>query len=339
MVFTIDSFALTPISKMALLNANISTSTASLPLKFWDEAFLTATYLINSQTKYINDLLIRSAQKIPMTAGLKLSASGSEDFMDPHQYPSIVGALQYVTITRPEISFIVNKYTIAMSKFSSVVKFDVEKFDGRIIFGLWQVEVKDVLIQSGLHKALEGKISNKDSEKSESSMSDGDWVELDLRAASTIRLCLAKNVLANVQGISTAEELWKKLKGLYQAKGISNRLLLKEQFLTLRMNEGTKIFYHLSTLNGIVSELESIGVKIDDEDKTLRLIWSLPSSYEYIKHILMYGKDTLNFEEVTSKIIFEEKRMKCESRNSIDPVMVTKNGSDGRKKYGKNVTC
>ncbi|KAF7823624.1 Zinc finger, CCHC-type [Senna tora] len=104
------------------------------------------------------------------------------------------------------------------------------------------------------------------------------------------------------------------------------------------MNEGTKIFYHLSTLNGIVSELESIGVKID-EDKALRLIWSLPSSYEYIKHILMYGKDTLNFEEVTSKIIVEEKRMKCESRNSIDSVMVTKNGSDGRKKYGKNVTC
>ncbi|RYQ87695.1 hypothetical protein Ahy_A10g050666 [Arachis hypogaea] len=34
-----------------------------------------------------------------------------------------------------------------------------EKFDGRINFGLWQVQVKDVLIQSGLHKALKEKIS------------------------------------------------------------------------------------------------------------------------------------------------------------------------------------
>ncbi|KAF7802225.1 cytochrome p450 [Senna tora] len=186
-----------------------------------------------------------------------------------------------------------------MSKFSSAVKFDVEKFDGRINFGLWQVQVKDVLIQSGLHKALEGKVSSKDSEKSESSMSDGDWEELDLRAASTIRLSLAKNVLANVQGISTAKELWKKLEGLYQAKGISNWLMLKEQFHTLCMDEGTKISDHLSTLNSIVSELEAIAVKIDDEDKTLRLIWSLPSSYEYMKQILI----------------------------------------DGRKKYGKNVTC
>ncbi|KAL5855007.1 hypothetical protein ACOSQ4_004809 [Xanthoceras sorbifolium] len=43
-----------------------------------------------------------------------------------------------------------------MSKCSSL-KFDVEKFDGKINFGLWQVQVKDVLIQSGLHKVLKEK--------------------------------------------------------------------------------------------------------------------------------------------------------------------------------------
>ncbi|WP_222196281.1 hypothetical protein, partial [Modestobacter italicus] len=31
------------------------------------------------------------------------------------------------------------------------VRFEVEKFDGRINFGLWQVQVMDVLIKSGLH--------------------------------------------------------------------------------------------------------------------------------------------------------------------------------------------
>ncbi|KAL5793506.1 hypothetical protein ACOSP7_002100 [Xanthoceras sorbifolium] len=53
-----------------------------------------------------------------------------------------------------------------MSKFSSL-KFDVEKFDGKINSGLWQVQVKDVLIQSGLHKVLKEKSSPvlKDSSK------------------------------------------------------------------------------------------------------------------------------------------------------------------------------
>ncbi|KAL4582360.1 hypothetical protein LXL04_006907 [Taraxacum kok-saghyz] len=52
-----------------------------------------------------------------------------------------------------------------MSKYTPM-RFDVEKYDGRINFGLWQVQVKDVLIQSGLHKALKGKpapVSSKES--------------------------------------------------------------------------------------------------------------------------------------------------------------------------------
>ena len=53
-------------------------------------------------------------------------------------------------------------------------------------------------------------------------MSNEDREELNLRATSAIRLCLAKNVLVNVQGISTAKELWEKLEELYQSKGISN---------------------------------------------------------------------------------------------------------------------
>ncbi|KAF7808546.1 Retrovirus-related Pol polyprotein from transposon TNT 1-94 [Senna tora] len=63
---------------------------------------------------YIKDLLKvemagASAQKVPMSSGLRLSATGSKVFADPQKYRSIVGALHYVTITRPDLSFSVNK--------------------------------------------------------------------------------------------------------------------------------------------------------------------------------------------------------------------------------------
>ncbi|MED6134086.1 hypothetical protein PIB30_034205 [Stylosanthes scabra] len=112
-------------------------------------------------------------------------------------------------------------------------------------------------------------------------MSDEVWEELDLRAASTIRLCLAKNVLANIQ----------------------------------------------------VNELEAIGVKIDDEDKALRLILLLPLSFEYITPVLMYGKATLSFSEVASKVISEERRLKCESRATDSVLVVTKNERGGRRDW------
>ena len=44
-----------------------------------------------------------------MVSGLKLSEHGSNIMLDPQLERSVVGTLQYVTITRPEISFFVNK--------------------------------------------------------------------------------------------------------------------------------------------------------------------------------------------------------------------------------------
>jgi len=88
--------------------------------------------------------------------------------------------------------------------YSSAMKFDIEKFDGRIKFGLWKVQVKDVLIQSGLHKAMKENTSKMEVDK---------WEELDLRATIAIRLCLAKNVLVNVQNLSLAKEFGKSSKG------------------------------------------------------------------------------------------------------------------------------
>ncbi|ESR45251.1 hypothetical protein CICLE_v10003098mg [Citrus x clementina] len=169
-------------------------------------------------------------------------------------------------------------------KFSSPVKFEIEKFDGRINFGLWQVQVKDVLIQSGLHKALKGKPSP----------------------------------ASNSGSGKTTKELWEKLEKLYRTKSISNRLYLKERFHTLRMTEGTKIFDHLSVLNGIVLELEAIGVKIEDGDKALRLLWSLPTSYKHLLPTLMYGKETVNLEEVTNTLLSEERRLSGESTETTD---------------------
>ncbi|CAK8574851.1 unnamed protein product [Lathyrus sativus] len=100
-----------------------------------------------------------------------------------------------------------------------------------------------------------------------------------------------------------------------------------------------KVSNHLSVLNNIVSELETIGVKIDDEDKVLRLIRSLPSSYEYIKLVLIYVKEIFNFEEVASKIISEERRLKGEENTSSNSVLVARGRSYIKKNNETSVRC
>ncbi|KAL5554993.1 hypothetical protein UlMin_037229 [Ulmus minor] len=68
-----------------------------------------------SQTKYISDLLHKTDMfdskpaKTPGAVGKTLSKFDGDPVEDVTQYRSVVGALQYVTMTRPDIAFAVNK--------------------------------------------------------------------------------------------------------------------------------------------------------------------------------------------------------------------------------------
>ncbi|KAE8692418.1 hypothetical protein F3Y22_tig00110833pilonHSYRG00012 [Hibiscus syriacus] len=50
----------------------------------------------------------------------KLSADGGQPFVDVHLYRSIVGELQYVTLTRPNIAFEVNKTRVIIKPSTSL---------------------------------------------------------------------------------------------------------------------------------------------------------------------------------------------------------------------------
>jgi len=80
-----------------------------------------------------------------------------------------------------------------MSKIgSSTTKFKIEKFSGEGNFGLWKKRVKALLVQQGLHKTLQGKSAKP------ADTSNEDWEGIDLKAASTIQLCLTDEVMYNV---------------------------------------------------------------------------------------------------------------------------------------------
>jgi len=50
-----------------------------------------------------------NSQPSPMVSSPKLTADGSTVFQDPTLFRQVVGALQYLTFTRPDITFAVNK--------------------------------------------------------------------------------------------------------------------------------------------------------------------------------------------------------------------------------------
>jgi hypothetical protein len=102
--------------------------------------------------------------------------------------------------------------------------------------------------------------------------------------------------------------LWKKLKELYITKSLANKLRLKKRLYTIRMSKGTSMQSHLNEFNSIIVDLESLDVKIDDEDKAILLVVSLPPSFKHFKEIMLYGNHTsLSFENVKSNLLSKEK--------------------------------
>ena len=82
--------------------------------------------------------------------------------------------------------------------------------------------MKDLLIQQGVHKALLGK------EKKPKTMKDVEWVEMDEKAASTIRLNLGDEVIHNIlEAKDRKGGLGKTRKSLYEKE--SDEQVVREE--------------------------------------------------------------------------------------------------------------
>ncbi|KAF5181301.1 Retrovirus-related pol polyprotein from transposon tnt 1-94 [Thalictrum thalictroides] len=117
-------------------------------------------------------------------------------------------------------------------------------------------------------------------------------------------------------------------------KSLSNWLYRKQQLYRLRMTKGTSINDHLSVFNSMISELVQVGVKLEDEDQAHLLLNSMPPSYERIITTLLYGKETLELDEVVSALLSHELRHKGKEDESHGERLVVNGGS--RKRFNKS---
>ena len=86
------------------------------------EAIRTPRGLHLMQRKYITDLLnkanMHNAKPVatPLPSSLKLSINSGTTLSDPHEYRKLVGSLQHLSITRPDISYAVNRLSQFMHR-------------------------------------------------------------------------------------------------------------------------------------------------------------------------------------------------------------------------------
>ena len=75
------------------------------------------------------------------------------------------------------------------------------------------------------------------------------------------------------------------------------------------MIEGMSLEDYLTVFKEIVSSLETMEVKYDENDLGLILLCSLPSLYATFRNIILYSCDTLTLEKVFD-VLFTNEKMK-----------------------------
>lgn len=180
-------------------------------------------------------------------------------------------------------------------------KWDIEKFTGSNDFGLWKVKMQAVLTQQKCVEALKGEAAMP------AHLTQAEKREMIDKAKSAIVLCLGDKVLRDVAREATAASMWAKLESLYMTKSLAHRQLLKQQLYSFRMVESKTISEQLAEFNKILDDLANIEVNMEDEDKALLLLCSLPKSFEHFKDTILYGKEgTTTLEEVQSALRTKE---------------------------------
>ena len=107
----------------------------------------------------------------------------------------------------------------------SNAKVDVEKFDGRNNFGLWQSDMKDALYMLDLDQVLK--------ETKPDDTNESEWERLNINTCGLIRSYMAKEQRYTFLKETYVYSLWKVLENKYMKKSNENRLYLLRRLFCL----------------------------------------------------------------------------------------------------------
>ena len=192
-------------------------------------------------------------------------------------------------------------------------------------YATWKVQVKMVLIKDDLWRIVSGdEVAPTDA---------GQLAKFNIRkdkALATIVLAVDPKLLYIIGDPTCPSEIWKKLKDTFQRKTWSNKLRLRKKLYAMKLTEDGELQEHLKVLTELFDELAVTGAAIEDEDKTIHLLASLPEKFDTIVTTLEAFDTVPAWEAVTERLLREEEK-KGSGRGSGEKAFYS-----SRKPYYKN---
>lgn len=130
------------------------------------------------------------------------------------------------------------------------------------------------------------------------------------KALAIIVLSLDTSILYLIGDPSDPKTVWDLLEKQYQKKSWVNKLELRRKLYSLRLNEGDSANDHIKIMLEIFNKLSAIGDNINEEDRVVHLLASLPESFNMLVTALQSNEKVPAMELVLERLRHEEQKIK-----------------------------
>lgn len=163
-----------------------------------------------------------------------------------------------------------------------------------------------------------------------------EWDRKDAKAQEVLVTRMEEKPLAHILSCSTAAEMWKKLKTIYEHHSEVSVHLLQQRFFSMEFKEGS-VAEFFSQIQEIQSKLKQNGEEISDKMVMTKILMSLP---EHFKHFVSAWESTPSskqtLSELMSRLMIEEERNENTERVTA---LATRSKNEKQQKELKCYAC
>ncbi|KAL2250111.1 UNVERIFIED_CONTAM: hypothetical protein Sindi_2484800 [Sesamum indicum] len=144
--------------------------------------------------------------------------------------------------------------------------YNLQPFDGKGDFSIWQQKMKSILIQQKVFKAIDEKSAKQ----------------------------------------YTARDLWEKLEELYTDTSLSSKLFLLEKFFKYKLDLSKNIDENLDDFTKLIQDIKLTGDENIDDYSPIVLLNAIPDAYSDVKAAIKYGRDSVSLDIVVNDLKSKE---------------------------------
>ena len=172
----------------------------------------------------------------------------------------------------------------------------------------WKLQCRMALMKDGLWGIVSGTEAAPDRERNAEGYAK--YASRRDRTLALIVLSMEPSLLYLIGDPEDPVKVWEKLSDTFQKKTWANKLEFRRKLYTLRLKDGGSVQEHIKAMTEIFDCLAVVGDPVDEEDRVVHILASLPESFNMLVTALKANPEIPKMETVTERLLHEERKMK-----------------------------